>query len=833
MFVGFHNRVVWHAMRRPEATAVLSREGERLSYRGLLERMRRFQRGLVRLGVRPTDRVASLMPDGPRTAEVALGVSATCVYAPLNPAAPAHERIRGIAELRPRWVLAPDTNHDYGVPVVTPEVLCANADDAEFRPPEEDRVAILLSTSGTTSKSKQVQCTLSMYGYGIQALEDCYSLTERDCHFTVVPQFHSLGLVSGTFAPLATGGSVVLCGGFDRDRFEQDWDRAKPTWFSAVPSILRALADLAPHLEGSLSSPRFVRSAAAPLPSTAIETVERMFGARILQTYGMTEAICVTMETPEHHKRGSVGRVTAGELRIVTESGEQAKENEPGLVLLRGPNVTIGYDEEAANQEAFEDGWLVTGDEGRLDEEGYLFLQGRFKEFINRGGQKVNPSEVDGVLQLHTAVSRVATFAMPDERLGEEVAAVVVTTPGARVTEAELQEFAAERLANYKVPRRIVFAAEIPLSATGKYQRRKLAEHFASQLARPAASREAGAGETPIQNQLLSIFRDVTKCDDVTVSTNFFDYCDSLQAARLLLAVERELGIPPIPPPVLWRAPNVIALAEYIGGRSRHPKVPDFYVIEPQGELPAVVFISPDLNYGNLWRELKGKAPMFGLRVPARLWTDNGSSLEAMGAWCAEQLEQAALPGRFCLAGWCLAGVLAFETARQLHARGIGPAPVVIFDGHDVLPVRGTPLARRLGVWSRHLDRFLFHMGNLIRGRGPDRLAYFRKRVAGIAGRWSRWQEERTGVSPAEPVEAAFQALQRYQARPYAGSVVHLMAEVRPRGRFRSPARVWGPFVQDRHEWHEVPGDHHSMFEAAGARRAAEILARSLENGCK
>jgi thioesterase domain-containing protein len=273
-----------------------------------------------------------------------------------------------------------------------------------------------------------------------------------------------------------------------------------------------------------------------------------------------------------------------------------------------------------------------------------------------------------------------------------------------------------------------------------------------------------------------------------------------------------------------------MALAEYIGVHSRSLDVPDFYVIEPAGELPALVFISPDLNYGHIWRELKGKAPLFGLRVPARLWMEHGSSLETTAAWCARQLEQAALPARFCLAGWCLAGVLAFETARQLHARGTGPAPVVIFDGHDALPVHGSGIVRRLGVLSRHLDRVWFHLGNSIRRNGPGRLTYFRKRVAGIGRRWNRWREERTGAQPGEPVEAAIHALQRYQARPYAGLVVHLMAEVRPRGMFRSPACVWGPFVQARHEWHEIPGDHHSMFDAAGARRAAGILVRLLES---
>lgn len=830
----YHQRVVSHAKLRPGATAILSRDGQKITYGELAERFRKVHRGLLRLGVRPADRIAGLMPGGPRMAETVLGVSATCIYAPLNPEAPIDELKRAIHDLQPKWVLTGGKDANVGVPCISLDDLMSAADDAPFQSPAEDRVALLLSTSGTTASAKRVQVTLSMYSYGAGTIERHFALTEHDRHFTTVPQFHSLGLVSGVMTPLITGGSVVLCPGFDRDRFEEDWERTSPTWLSATPTILRALADLAPHLRGKLRRPRFVRSAAAPLPQAVLATVEQMLGAPILQTYGMTEAICATMETPTHSRRGSVGRVTAGELRIVTGSGETAETNERGLVLLRGPNVTPGYDRnDEANEESFADGWLVTGDEGYLDEEGYLFLTGRVKEFINRGGQKVNPSEVDEILLRHPGVRRAATFAMPDSRLGEEVAAAVTPLPGATVTESALQEFAAERLANYKVPRRILIVDEIPLSATGKFQRRKLSNHYAGRLARPVAQSLAEpSGRVP--SVLLAIFRNVAQSDSVTCSDNFFDHCDSLQTALFLHSVEEKLGVPPIPPPVLWRAPNVESLAAYLEGNALAPESPEFYCIEPHGDLPAVIFIPPDLHYAHLWRELKGNVPMFGLRLPGHLWTEFGPSIPAIAEWCADQIQrsfghrQFSASRQFCLAGWCLSGVIAYETARLLHRRGIGPTPIMIFNGHDILPEPGHGWSRKARLLWRNAERTAFHIGRLIKG-DVDRMDYLHKRFQGLRERLQRWRQENSDTPVSHPEEIAIRALHRYQPAPYGGDVLHIMAKDRPRGLLRDPSRVWGPFVQGRHRWHEVNGDHHSMFDLSGSQQAAVIVEQALQ----
>lgn len=203
--------------------------------------------------------------------------------------------------------------------------------------------------------------------------------------------------------------------------------------------------------------------------------------------------------------------------------------------------------------------------------------------------------------------------------------------------------------------------------------------------------------------------------------------------------------------------------------------------------------------------------------------------MEAIGKWCATQIEQARLPAGFCLAGWCLAGVVAFETARQLSARGV-PAPmVVIFNGHDILPVNGTGAAKHAHVLWRQTGRTAFHLGRLLSGRAGNRAGYLQARIRAVFTRLRRWRGERAGIAPADPNELSIRALHRYQPQPYAGAVLHVLAEDRPRGFLREPRRVWGPFVRGAHSWFEVPGDHHSMFHERGARRSVEILVNVLK----
>ena len=240
-------------------------------------------------------------------------------------------------------------------------------------------------------------------------------------------------------------------------------DEFAPTWYSAVPTMHQSILARAPRHADSLrrSRLRFVRSSSAPLPVAVLHELEATFGVPVVEAYGMTEAAHQMTSNPlppAVRKPGSVGLAAGPEVTVLGPAGAPAAIGEEGDVCIRGASVTPGYLENAAaNQESFRHGWFYTGDLGRIDADGYLFLTGRTKEILNRGGEKISPREVDEILMTHPAVRQCLTFALPDSQLGEEVGVVVVPRDNVAVDEAELQHFVAARLADFKVPRRVFF----------------------------------------------------------------------------------------------------------------------------------------------------------------------------------------------------------------------------------------------------------------------------------------------------------------------------------------------------------------------------------------
>jgi acyl-CoA synthetase (AMP-forming)/AMP-acid ligase II len=230
---------------------------------------------------------------------------------------------------------------------------------------------------------------------------------------------------------------------------------------------------------------RFIRSSSSALPPTVIVELERVFGVPVVEAYGMTEATHQMASNPlgGARKAGTVGPSGGPEIRIVDETGTTVPRGRPGEIVIKGPNVMTAYENNPkANAEAFYDGWFRTGDQGVMDDDGYVSITGRLKEIINRGGEKISPREVDEVLMDHPAVAQAVTFAMPHDKLGEEVAAAIVLREGKTATDREIRDFAAKRLADFKVPRKVLFLDEIPKGATGKLQRIGLHEKLADRL---------------------------------------------------------------------------------------------------------------------------------------------------------------------------------------------------------------------------------------------------------------------------------------------------------------------------------------------------------------
>ena len=350
-------------------------------------------------------------------------------------------------------------------------------------PAQPDDIALVLHTSGTTSRPKIVPLKQSNVCASARNIRSGLAFTAEDRGLNIMPLFHIHGLIAGTLAPLSAGGQVCCTPGYSVSKFFGWMKEADPTWYTAVPTMHQDILGKAKeHVEVVKGNKlRFIRSSSSSLPPQVMKEMEEIWGAPVLEAYGMTEAahqMASNPLPPKPHYAGSVGLAAGPEVAIVDEDGEPLPSGEHGEIVIRGDNVMTGYENnEKANAEAFtKHGWFRTGDQGTLTPEGYLSLTGRLKEIINRGGEKISPREIDEVLLDHPAVRQCVTFAMPHDRLGEDVAAVVVLREGAAADEASIRDHAGIHLAKFKVPARILFMDEIPKGATGKLQRIGLAQ---------------------------------------------------------------------------------------------------------------------------------------------------------------------------------------------------------------------------------------------------------------------------------------------------------------------------------------------------------------------
>ena len=340
----------------------------------------------------------------------------------------------------------------------------------------------MLHTSGTTSRPKIVPLTQANVTASASHIRDSLALTPVDRCLNIMPLFHIHGLIAAVLSSLSAGAHISCSPGFNALKVFQWFAEVKPSWYTAVPTMHQAILDRAPRNAEIVAGMdlRFARSSSSSLPPQVMAALEETFGCPVIEAYGMTEAahqMASNPLPPLARKPGSVGLAAGPEVAVMASDGALLGAETVGEIVIRGPNVTAGYENNpTANAEAFTHGWFHTGDQGVLDGDGYLRITGRLKEIINRGGEKISPREVDEVLMDHPAVSQVVTFALPHPKLGEDVAAAVVLRDGRSATDRELRDFTATRLADFKVPRKLVFLDEIPKGATGKLQRIGLAE---------------------------------------------------------------------------------------------------------------------------------------------------------------------------------------------------------------------------------------------------------------------------------------------------------------------------------------------------------------------
>ena len=489
----------------PDAPALTSPGGVPLTYPGLRALSAHTLAALNAQGVGRNDRVAIVLDNGPEMAAAFLCVAAGSTAAPLNPVYRAEEFEFYLADLKAKILVieqgksspAVEVADKLGIPVVrlvaTPRqgagsfvlefparLVLPKAD--RLGPAAPDDIALVLHTSGTTSRPKIVPLAQRNVCASARNIRDTLALTAADRGLNIMPLFHIHGLIAGTLAPLSAGGEVCYTTGFNALKFFSWMAEVRPTWYTAVPTMHQGiLSRAAKNADVIKANPlRFIRSSSSSLPPQIIKELEEVFGAPVIESYGMTEAAHQMSSNPlppGTRKPGTVGIAAGPEVRVIDADGHPLPPGVAGEIGIRGENVTAGYENNPkANADAFTNGWFRTGDQGVMDADGYLTITGRLKEIINRGGEKISPREVDEVLLDHPSVQQCVTFALPHDKLGEDVAAAVVLREGAQAVEKDLREFVATRLADFKVPRKILILAEIPKGATGKVQRIGLAQ---------------------------------------------------------------------------------------------------------------------------------------------------------------------------------------------------------------------------------------------------------------------------------------------------------------------------------------------------------------------
>ena len=479
-----------------------------ITYSQLSQNVFAFQKKLAALGLKPQAAVSIALPNSYEFVVAFLAAAwQRGIAAPLNPAYKQEEFEFYIDDLKSAIALVPRGSFSKDVAAVraarkysaaiaecywdsqASEMILdikdrgrlASHPNQPVASAQPSDTALVLHTSGTTGRPKAVPLSHRNLTRTMANIKATYALSPEDRTLLVMPLFHVHGLLAAFLAPLFSHGSIIIPPGFSASTFWAHFITHQATWYTAVPTIHQIL--LKTRLPSPIPSIRFIRSCSSPLSPAVFHQLERTFAAPVLEAYAMTEAAHQMTSNPLPPKEripGSVGLGQGVEIAILDPSGTHLPVDKEGEISIRGENVTSGYlNNSAANESAFtRDGFFRTGDQGKLNAKGYLFITGRIKELINKGGEKISPIELDNVIAHHPKVSEAVSFALEDEMYGQDVGVAVVLKPGESLGDGELKTWMAERVAKFKLPKRVWVVEKMVKTATGKVQRRVVAEEM-------------------------------------------------------------------------------------------------------------------------------------------------------------------------------------------------------------------------------------------------------------------------------------------------------------------------------------------------------------------
>ncbi len=491
------------AEHTPDTAAIIGLQNSPITYKLLYEHIVSSVAALNKYGIGRQDCAALVLPNGPMLAAAFLSTSCACACAPLNPGYTEAEFDFYLSDLNARALLIQKGSSSPAILAATrlniqvlelsqlknqPEGIYTIEGGGHYPAASEGGLAkksddaLILHTSGTTSRPKIVPLTQKNLCSSAHHIMTTLNLTPADRCMNIMPLFHIHGLMAAVLATTMAGASVACTPGFLATEFYKWLELFRPTWYTAVPTMHQSILSRSDQNKETINrNPlRFLRSSSSSLAPATMKGLEQTFHAPVIESYGMTEAshqMASNPLPPRERKPGSVGLPAGPKIAIMSEDDSMLlPPGKLGEIVIQGSNVTLGYrNNPLANQKSYIDGWFRTGDQGYFDKDGYLFITGRLKEIINRGGEKISPREVDEVLLDHPAVIQAVTFGIPDINLGEDIAvAVVLNDP--KVTDSDLRRHIAARLAPFKVPAQIIRLDEIPKGSTGKIQRIGLAE---------------------------------------------------------------------------------------------------------------------------------------------------------------------------------------------------------------------------------------------------------------------------------------------------------------------------------------------------------------------
>jgi acyl-CoA synthetase (AMP-forming)/AMP-acid ligase II/thioesterase domain-containing protein/acyl carrier protein len=851
-----------HARTTPDAPAFLAEGRKRLTYAALAGLMDRIQEQLNAAGFGRGDRIATIGPNNAATAALIIGIMDSAVAVPMSPDLSVGEFVLYLRDLKVQAV-AINTDIDTAarpaaqkldLPVLDVEPGAGNAaglidirstsatgTPARPGPAQPDDLALVLTTSGTTSPSKFVPVTHRQFVTKVARHAMAQAMTAEDRCLNLMPLFHGHGIYTSLGATLFSGASVVTLPEFSAESFFRQVATMAPTWYTGSYTFHHAICAAAKdHVDAVRKARfRFIKTASGHLDPRIIEALEMLFRAPVISTYASTETsyISSTPLPPAVRKPGTVGIPVTGEVGIMGPDNRVLPPGQRGEIVVDSTGIFTGYEnDDDANETCFVDGWFRTGDEGTIDRDGYLTLTGRIKDIINRGGEKITPSEVDGALEDHPDVATAVTFPVPHATLGQEVAAAVVPEKGAEFTDETLSRFLRGRLAPFKVPRRFVIVDEIPKGAEGKIQRRNLAEAFGmvtdSSKARPVAVDDHPP--TALEGKLQCLWAEVLGLERVGLHEDFFMLGgDSLQAVDLFLRVEKKLGRR-LPRSVLFEAGTVARMAQRIEESTPSPcLVP----IQPKGSKPPFFCVHDGngqvLNYRDLSRLLGESQPFYGIQCRGLDGEEEPfTRIDDMAAHYVREIRKVQPWGPYYLGGYSFGGRVAFVMAQHLRAAGQDVALLALFDTYSA---QGRQKVALRDWIAHHRERLKTLPAARISGylwlriRNFAKIVYMRSRQKIYAAAWKFFKSRGKPLPHflRRPVLANDMIRRSYQPCPYDGDAVLFKAE-RYAWAHADQHDGWYKLIGGCLEIRPISGRHYEIMTQPHVQALAEELSDVL-----